>query len=280
MTKFHMGYYNTGFNISETGEADYRLYIKEGGNVGIGTSDPLKKLHVNGDLKVADTVFAGALSPDIVNADNIVDEVGIAGASSGALDPVATAWGSHVSCEITVPSGGYVLALGDAHLIAHHGISGISEIWLAISEYPDALSWTGAQRFYLYSNVSAGTYGLSVSCQRVFSVPTAGTYTFYMIAMRDADNDASIYGKQMELIYIPTSYASKDGEMITDRQDNIYIAPADDDRSTEFVRTGQADRGVAKFLHGNDIAALAGRIELLTAKVEALESRLQAVENE
>jgi hypothetical protein len=51
-TRFHLAYYNQGLNFSETGVADYRLYIKEGGDVGIGTSNPGAKLGVNGDLKV------------------------------------------------------------------------------------------------------------------------------------------------------------------------------------------------------------------------------------
>ena len=51
-TRFHLAYYNQGLNFSETGVADYRIYIKEGGDVGIGTSNPDAKLGVNGDLKV------------------------------------------------------------------------------------------------------------------------------------------------------------------------------------------------------------------------------------
>ena len=50
--KFHIGYYNQGLSVTETGEADYRLYIKEGGDVGIGTSDPDAKLGVAGEQNV------------------------------------------------------------------------------------------------------------------------------------------------------------------------------------------------------------------------------------
>jgi hypothetical protein len=37
-----------GFNIAETGVADGRLFIKQGGDVGIGTYEPKQKLHVDG----------------------------------------------------------------------------------------------------------------------------------------------------------------------------------------------------------------------------------------
>jgi hypothetical protein len=39
-----------GLNFVETGVADGRLYLREGGNVGIGTTDPEAKLHVAGSF--------------------------------------------------------------------------------------------------------------------------------------------------------------------------------------------------------------------------------------
>jgi hypothetical protein len=50
-TKYHMFYYGSGLNIAETGIADYRLFIKDGGNVGIGTTSPGYKLDVAGTLR-------------------------------------------------------------------------------------------------------------------------------------------------------------------------------------------------------------------------------------
>lgn len=48
--KYHLTYYNGGFNLAETGVADYRFFIKDGGNVGLGTNNPQAKLSVNGDI--------------------------------------------------------------------------------------------------------------------------------------------------------------------------------------------------------------------------------------
>ncbi len=43
---------STGLNIAESGVADGRLFIKDGGNVGIGTTNPQAKLDVRGDVWV------------------------------------------------------------------------------------------------------------------------------------------------------------------------------------------------------------------------------------
>jgi hypothetical protein len=65
----YSGHPNEGdfsINESEAGNAS-RLYIEAGGNVGIGTTDPNAKLHVNGDIDVADNRvknYSGFPRPD------------------------------------------------------------------------------------------------------------------------------------------------------------------------------------------------------------------------
>jgi hypothetical protein len=48
-TKYHFAYYTGGLNFAQTGIADYRLFIQDGGNVGIGTGSPMSLLSVAGN---------------------------------------------------------------------------------------------------------------------------------------------------------------------------------------------------------------------------------------
>lgn len=62
ITRWHMSIRdNVHLDISETGVADNRLYLEQGGNVGIGTKDPTAKLHVAGDVKVDGVTDVGVL---------------------------------------------------------------------------------------------------------------------------------------------------------------------------------------------------------------------------
>ena len=46
ISKYHIGYHNGGLNFAETKEADYRLFLEDGGNVGVGTRNPLTALDI------------------------------------------------------------------------------------------------------------------------------------------------------------------------------------------------------------------------------------------
>jgi hypothetical protein len=50
VTKWHINMNSGGLNFAESGVADNRVFIKDGGNVGIGTSTPTAKLEVAGAI--------------------------------------------------------------------------------------------------------------------------------------------------------------------------------------------------------------------------------------
>lgn len=51
-TKWHWNMLNNGLNFVESGVADYRLFLKSGGNIGIDTNAPEYSLDVNGTAKI------------------------------------------------------------------------------------------------------------------------------------------------------------------------------------------------------------------------------------
>ena len=57
--KWFVGHYNgapDGFSVYDAGDAEVQLYVEEGGNVGIGTTQPSQKLDVNGNTELNGSV--------------------------------------------------------------------------------------------------------------------------------------------------------------------------------------------------------------------------------
>ena len=50
-TRWHINNRNFGWNLVETGAADFRLFVAPGGNIGVGTESPLAKLDVRGGIR-------------------------------------------------------------------------------------------------------------------------------------------------------------------------------------------------------------------------------------
>jgi hypothetical protein len=66
-TQWHLNYYmasNPGLNLAETGASEGRLFLENGGNVGIGTTSPSEKLDVNGNI-----AWSGHLASMMVTTD-------------------------------------------------------------------------------------------------------------------------------------------------------------------------------------------------------------------
>ncbi len=71
----------SGLNIAETGQADGRLFIKAGGNVGISTVDPKHKLHVEGTAYAAQGNIANGVvmgrNGTTVNYEYAYESIGV-----------------------------------------------------------------------------------------------------------------------------------------------------------------------------------------------------------
>jgi hypothetical protein len=86
-----MGSNNRDLDFVETAVADNRLYLKAGGNVGIGTNSPVAKLDVNGDMNVAQNItYGGTLFMGLQVVQTNIDMQGNSHGSIICTCPVST----------------------------------------------------------------------------------------------------------------------------------------------------------------------------------------------
>jgi hypothetical protein len=274
----------------------------EDGNVGINTTTPGFKLHVNGDAKVSntlytntvdatgvisagnidvtddamigDTLFAGAFEANAIGKENISDEVGIASAASTDFYDMPMTWASYLSREITVPTAGYILATGFARLIIEHDVSGLTSASIAFSDLPDNTNGAISSTFFFGSSADAGNYTMTAPVQRLFYVPSGGTYTYYMLGNGEDDGDVGISGRQMDLLFIPTVYSSKDGG-ITGAEDNIFSA-----HDTEADRINPIDAPPKSGARTISLDALESKLTRLLTEVQEVKREMDILKNQ
>jgi len=251
-TKFHLGYYNNGFNISETSIADYRLYIKEGGNVGIGTGNPQSKLDVN-----------GTITADGMLSTSLTDEAGLAAGLGGSSDYLGGSWQTVRSRTIGVPGPGYVVAISAGYAYVEHTVSGVDKLEYGISAVSSDLPEERKIWLRFADNANAGNYWIPVSANNVFEVTSAGDHTYYLLARRaEGDNHMWVAGCSLILMYFPTAYGTV---TTTAKNDETSPPPPMPTVSAEAV---------------NDVSTstLSQRIEALSDELELLRDVLKTMD--
>ncbi|MBD3218821.1 MAG: hypothetical protein GF310_11120 [candidate division Zixibacteria bacterium] len=289
-TKYHINYYQGGLNIAETGVQDRRIHISDGGNVGIGTSNPTEKFYVNGNAYVdgnahiAGTLHADEFEEDAIDRHNIIDEVGIASAASVMWwIPITTSWQSYLSKQITIPTSGYIFTLATAEIDLDHGISGGTYANVAVSDSPTEPSHDFSRGPYLALNVPAGYYGSIVNCHKVFYKDSPGTYTFYLLANKGEDNEATLSDPQMDLIFIPTSLSgggTKDENIAGDSPDKLSSHSEGRGLRREMEKIEKSRKHADDLLTNESNAALISKVEALTSEIEELKSRIETLESQ
>ena len=265
-TEFHINHVNGGLNFVETGVADYRLFLQNGGDVGIGTSNPQERLHVNGNARIDGTLMADGFEDNTINRYDIIDEVGIASATAHNFNYLTTSWTSYLSKLIVVPTAGYILALGSAYCEVDHQIDGHSRAMIAVSDLPNDANGATTSKVYFGENVARGDYGCSLRCRRFSFVDSPGAYTFHLLGRKDhadTDYDATIAFHELDLIFIPTAYSAKksaDG--------------ADSDYASSDIITDQP----AGYVIHESMSADSGEIDVLRAELAALQRTVEQLE--
>ena len=165
-TKWHWNLRaSEGLNLVETGVSDGRLFIKYGGNVGIGTTSPTQKLDVNGSVNITGNLY--------VNGTQIT---GGSGVPAGAIMAFNSA-----SCPT-----GWILADGSS------GTPDLRGIFLRGSGTNSILKY--ANESFGYFSATYGTYG-NDSMQghkhtqryNVVDNRAAGSYNWYSVTGPDTN---------------------------------------------------------------------------------------------
>jgi hypothetical protein len=184
----------------------------EDGKVGIGTTNPTRKLHVYGSAQIKDTLYAGAINPSLMSAAHLPDESGVASILQGfGVSMTVTAeWTTVVSRQITVPGPGYVFAIASAYTSIDHTYLDAGDMVAGIAESPGGPSTSRWISCGVGDKVGTGDFYLPLTCHTVYDVASAGDYTYYFMAVKSivVDDLIKVYGAQLSLLYVPTFYGT------------------------------------------------------------------------
>ena len=179
-----------------------------------GTTEPRVTIYgssQSASFRMDQTGNASVVLPaSAIDASEILDEPGAASFAAG-IDPVAIPAGSTTSIasrSITTPAAGYVLVIGTAQFSTPH-TAAIEYINIGVSDDISSLPGNQDVTLYLPSALPAGSYYYPVSVHGLFSVASAGTYTYYLLGNPSAASQTwTAYDIQLTLLYIPTSYGT------------------------------------------------------------------------
>jgi hypothetical protein len=181
-------------------------------SLGIGTTNPTKKLHVYGSALIKDTLYAGAINPTLMSAAHLPDEPGVASVLQGfgVSFTVTDSWATIISRQITVPGPGYVFAIASAHASIDHTYLDAGDMVAGIAESPGGPSTSRWTSCGVGDRVGTGEFYLPLTCHTIYDVGSAGTYEYYFMAVKSivVDDLIKVYGAQLSLIYVPTSYGT------------------------------------------------------------------------
>ncbi len=146
------------------------------------------------------------LPVDAIGGTEILDEPGVARNENTVAIPLTGGVDVLTSRSITVPSAGYVLALGTCAVLAEHTSTVTSTCRIAVSS-TTALPIGQNVWFQVPDAAPTGNYYGIVTVHDLFEVAAAATYTYYFLADEgggDVNTDSAI----LTLAYFPTAYGT------------------------------------------------------------------------
>jgi hypothetical protein len=236
-------------------------------SLGIGTTSPSKKLHVYGSALIKDTLYAGAINPSLMAASRLPDEPGLAvGAGTGGLylgTPIAVGYTAFDSASITVPGPGYVFACETVTLESEHSGYDLTFVSLGLSTSASSAGYH-TQILSLDGNIPNGNYRIPTTFTEVFSVAAAGSRKYYAVGFRSAGTDVvNALESKLTLFYIPTAYGDTKGISAA--------AGGDMSESVKALAEAKSRAGIQKSQQTDlisEVRALREEVEALKKKVE------------
>lgn len=140
-------------------------------------------------------------------AADLVDEPGVTSIEGETTDQLGSTPMLMAGSTINAPAAGYVLAMANATITFVHSPGSLSEANISIST--DYLAHNADnQRSVRLSNLfsDTGTYRFGLHVQEVFTVPSAGSYHYYLVGTGTSGGDVYSADHSLVLLYVPTSY--------------------------------------------------------------------------
>ncbi|QQS51307.1 MAG: hypothetical protein IPM71_00870 [Bacteroidota bacterium] len=159
-------------------------------------------------------ITAGKISNNAVTAAEILDEPGIAASVKTPLNSfkdMPTTISAIDTVYIEVPAEGYVYVTSSLSLKINHSNGTNDEAHFQLMADKNDVNYGQPGFGYVRLPSSLPTesnYGYPVHLSRVFYVPAAGSYTFYLNARMfyGGDTGDDFFNAQMAAMYFPTAY--------------------------------------------------------------------------
>lgn len=175
------------------------------------------------------------------------------------------------SLTITCPAAGYVMAVAHGRIatLPQHTEGTNSYAMVGISDIPTSLPGNQDLDFHIDSAAPTGTYSIPFGMTSMFTVPTAGAHTYYMIGFEHSGS-VSVADMQFNLVYFPTSYGTVDpvpppvDSRVADGS-NYLDGPASKEADGGKVEPGTVDISRLE----RELANMKARIEVIQQLVDS-----------
>jgi len=208
-----------------------------------------------------------------VQSDDITNEPGVA-AYSGAFYVYLNDLDYTTLCSLTIdcPAEGYVMAVAHGRIatLPQHTEGNNSYAIVGISDDPTYLPGNQDLDFQIDSASPSGVYSIPFGMTGMFTVPSAGSYTYYYLAY-EYSGSVSVADMQFNLLYFPTAYGT------VDAVPPPVMASAGDGSGIPDGLTEQPIRTRPAKPETFDVAQVEQELAALKARIEALQEQINII---